>query len=246
MAPLVSPAIALWTIPLTPPRSLDRLAARILQPDEYERARRFVFAPDRERFILSHLALRVILTQYTGAPPEQIRFTYTAYGKPMIAPPLRAPMASFNISHSHELALCVIASTETIGVDIERVRPMEYGSIGATAFSADEQAALRNTATTDQQATFFRIWTRKEAYIKAWGMGVSYGLKRFTVDTDDHSPGIRHDTTHPTGTAHWSIIHLEPAPGYIGAIAAPQPNAQIRQHAFSWDTVSRYEALGNQ
>jgi 4'-phosphopantetheinyl transferase len=141
-----------------------------LTDDERARANRFRFPRDRERYIAARGQLRALLSRYLNRPARDFRFTYTAYGKPaLVSDELR-----FNVSHSHQLALFAFAWQRDLGVDVEYIKP-DFGTmdIAESTFSLHEFAALRALSPDQQTDAFFNCWTRKEAYIKAIGEGLS-------------------------------------------------------------------------
>jgi len=164
----------------------DSLRAR-LSSDELARAARFHFERDRTRFLVARAALREILAHYLGASPAEIAFVYGDHGKPALAPPhgdLR-----FNLSHSHGLALCAVTRGREVGVDVERIRELDdLEDLARSVFSARELAALHRLPEPGLLAGFFTGWTRKEAFIKALGEGLSHPLKRFDVSLEPGRP----------------------------------------------------------
>ena len=146
-------------------RSLEQT----LSADEKERAARFHFPVDRERFIAAHGCLRAILRRYLGCESDQISFSVNQYGKPA----LNDYPLEFNLSHSGNYALIGITRKQKIGVDVEKVRPeIELESIAEHNFSKREVAELMSLPPGQRVAGFFLCWTRKEAYIKAHGTGI--------------------------------------------------------------------------
>jgi 4'-phosphopantetheinyl transferase len=199
----------------------------VLSSDEQARAARFVRARDRRRFVACRAALREILGRLLAEPPASLRFRAAALGKPELdqgpdsEPKTDRPGLRFNVSHSAELALIAVCWGREVGVDIERVRPIsECGRIVASFFSVAEQAEFSRIAATAQALAFHRGWTRKEAVLKASGLGVSglsarhetgFGttalLPRFTAAT----PSPRVD--------HWMLWESAPRPGFVAALA---------------------------
>lgn len=214
---LAAAEIQLWCIPLhADAPTLTRLSA-LLTPDEQQRADRFQFPDHRRRFIVGRGALRLLLAAYTGQAATDLRFAYGPKGKPALA----GQTLAFNLSHSGELALAAVTRTEPLGIDVERLRPLpDAADIAQRFFAADEAATLAAVAPERREAVFFRGWTRKEAYIKAVGDGLSLPLKSFAVTLDPADPVcFRRIGTDPAAAAQWSLYHLEPEAGYIGALA---------------------------
>ena len=168
---------------------------RILTQDEVERAERFFFAEDRDRFIVARGLLRVILGRYLDAPPEQLQFCYGPRGKPALATRFGEDEIDFNLSHSHDLALFAITRNRRVGVDLECIRPIpKAGQLVGRFFSMQERAVFRALSPDKQLEAFFRCWTRKEAYIKANGQGFGLALDGFDVSM---APGERNTTSKP-------------------------------------------------
>ena len=163
--------------------------------------------------------LRRLLGGCLGVCPREVRFSQTALGKPRLAAE-PSPLC-FNVSHSHGMALFALTGCCEIGVDVERVRPFsdEMG-LADRFFTPCEAAALRALDAGGRRETFFRLWTRKEAYLKAHGLGLSYGLERVEVSHAANDPAhIVHIDGDREAAALWSLRTLAPAPGYVGALA---------------------------
>ena len=194
---------------------------RTLAPDELNRAARFHFQRDRRRFVVGRGVLRMILSRYLDLAPEQISFAYTAYGKPALAPPADQARLSFNVSHSGELALYAITRERAIGVDIEHMRDnVEHEQIAARFFAPVEHTRLCALPAEMRSAAFYACWTRKEAYIKAHGKGLSLPLDGFIVSLAPGEPAALLQTLEdPNEASHWSLQELFPGPGYTAALA---------------------------
>lgn len=219
--------------------SLDRAAAQIrhlertLAPDEWDKAARFYFEKDRERYVVTRGLLRAILGRYLGLDPAQLRFSYGPYGKPRLGGGSGAGALSFNLSHSHSLALFAISRGREIGIDVERVRPEFAGErIAEQFFSPREVAALRALPPESRVEAFFNCWTRKEAYVKARGQGLSLPLDRFDVSL---APGEAATLLHIDGdvrrATRWSLRALAPGPDYVAALAVEGRPRQLK----CWD-----------
>lgn len=216
--------VHVWQASLEASRGDSSRLVRILSPAELERANRFHFDRDRRRFMAAHTALRVILSRYLAVRPEQIRYRSGEHGKPALAYP-RAGL-EFNLSHAHELLLVAVTAGRAVGVDLEYVRPLDdFEAIARRTFSASENEALRAVPEAQRRESFFRCWTRKEAFIKAVGQGLSYPLNQFAVSLDPGEPAallkVEND---PDAVTRWSMHGFTPAPGYLAAlVVAGQP-----------------------
>ncbi len=223
--------VHLWRVSLVqPPFPLD-LLWRQLNPDELDRAQRYRFERDRRRFVVARGMLRVILARYTGLAPNAIQFEYSDHGKPEL--PDRPDLA-FNASDSGEWMALGVTRDRLIGVDIEQVRAdVATLEIADRFFSAREVAALRALPQDDRTDAFFRCWTRKEAFIKAIGEGLSYPLHEFDVTLGPNEPArllfVRND---PQAPSRWWMIDFPVAEGYAGAVIAEQPVASVRYWAW--------------
>lgn len=222
--PWLTPSVVhVWAVRLdSPPAHVEALHAMI-SSDERERAGRFHFDRDRRRYICARGALRQLLARYLDAEAEEFRFSYGPNGKPALAGRFHGAM-TFNVSHSHELALVAIGRGVEIGVDVEAVRPMEDADdIAARFFSPREAAQLRHLPEPVRRDAFFACWTRKEAYLKALGSGLAKPLDAFDVT---FAPGERATLLvhgDPRETARWSLTALSPAEGYVGALVSEGP-----------------------
>ena len=150
-----------------------------LDDDERSKARRFYFSRDRERFIVARGILRSLLAGYLGRVPNSISFTYGSHGKPALASESGADAIRFNLSHSHGTALYALTRSREIGVDLEFIRcDLKAEQIAGQFFSHSEIVALRALPPSVRDYGFFLCWTRKEAYIKARGEGLSMQIGR--------------------------------------------------------------------
>ena len=192
-----------------------------LSPDECARADRFHFERDRNRFIVARGSLRKILGRYLGKDPARLSFIYSQYGKPSLLAERAEDMVSFNLSHANELALIAVTRDRQIGVDIEFIRP-EFASeeIAERFFSQTEVSALRALAAEMQSEAFFNCWTRKEAYVKALGEGMSMPLDQFNVSLAPGSAAaLLGNLRDAREVLRWSLQELFPGPGYTAAVA---------------------------
>ena len=199
-----------------------------LSADEKERAAQFRVEPPRTAFTLARGILRVLLGRYLATEPDRLRFAYGTRGKPRLAFP-DAPLA-FNVSHSGRFAAYAFAVGCDPGVDIEEVRPMaDQENIVRRFFSAGECAAWLALDAGQRDEAFFRCWSRKEAYIKALGAGLSMHLDGFQVSLRPEEPARLIHVAGDAGAAQrWSLHSLAPAEGYVGALALPERDSGVR------------------
>jgi 4'-phosphopantetheinyl transferase len=195
-------------------------ARSVLSGDERRRADRFLREDDRARFTAARALLRRTLGQALGERPERLAFAYGARGKPALAAPFDASGLRFNLSHSAGRALLAMARDREIGVDLERIRPVRFGpKIAHRFFSDDERHALDGLTGTAWDEGFFRCWTRKEAFIKAVGDGLSFPLKSFSVpmgrEVKDEAVRV-HDGSRTIRP--WILSAVDAGPGFLAAI----------------------------
>lgn len=203
--------VQLWTMPLVADESSAREHWEILSCDERQRARRFRFAKDRERFVLGRGMLRVLLGRYLSQDPGAVVFDYGPQGKPMIS----GTHLQFNLAHSGDIAVYAFCWVQTVGVDIEQRRPMpECEALAQRFFSAEERNELQSLPGSERQEAFFACWTRKEAYLKAAGMGLSLPLDSFRVSVSPHAQPQLYGAE-----GEWTLFDLQPPVGYCGAVA---------------------------
>jgi 4'-phosphopantetheinyl transferase len=174
--------------------------------DEQQRADRFYFAKHRNRFIIARFMLRKLLAKHLKCNITQIKFSQNKYGKPQLA------NLEFSLSHSGDKAIYAIGYNHPIGIDIEKHKDMDFLGLANRFFSKQEYHELIKQA--DIKEHFFRIWTQKEAIIKALGYGLHYDLKSFSVNVGIEA-GIKHINTNE----NWQIKFIQIASAYTAAIA---------------------------
>src|SRR5262245_31339813 len=159
--------IHVWRANLDVPVPCVQAFERTLAPDEQQRAVQFRFPHLRQRFIAGRGILRAILGSYLNVAPCTIRFDYTSYGKPFLAPQAGRIPLLFNVTHAEGMALYAVAQARSVGVDIEPYRQLpDAAAIAERFFSPLENRTLRALPVAERPLAFFRCWTRKEAYIK--------------------------------------------------------------------------------
>ena len=215
-----SPKIAedevhVWKVDLSAPVSDVRMLSR----DEHERAARFHFERDRHHFKAARSALRTVLGRYLNLPPGSLEFGQTEYGKPFLTNPEAAGVL-FNLSHSGEVALIAVAREREVGVDVEFMRAdFATNEVAEHFFSVAEIYTLSGLGPQLRTQAFFNCWTRKEAYVKARGEGLSMPLDVFDVSLAPDVPAAmlsnRVDESEPS---HWIFQDLQIASDYAGAL----------------------------
>jgi 4'-phosphopantetheinyl transferase len=203
------------------PAEIETLA-RLLPPDEIARAQRFRFDRNRNEFMVCRGTLRALLGQYLSVPPMELFFAYSEYGRPGLAAGYFEENLDFNVSHSGGHALLGFARGRKIGLDVEKVR-WDFGTseIAERFFSEAERSDLRGLPPEQRHEAFFRCWTRKEAFIKALGEGLSHPLDQFDVSL---APRVAAQllATRPDAeeVKRWSMWDLQVPIGYAAALVA--------------------------
>jgi len=204
----------------------DRFARfrRTLEAPELDRAARFHFEKHRRHFIVARGFLRSVVARYLGTQPEALRFEYGAYGKPALA---SGHTLRFNLSHSNEVALLAVTLDAEVGVDVEHIRA-DFASedIAQRYFSRAEVEVFNALPQEERVAAFFRCWTRKEAYIKAIGKGLSQALDAFDVTLGPDLPAMLL-RAEDDDAARWWMSDIEVGEGYAGALAVGCPVAEV-------------------
>ena len=211
-------SVDLWPVGLRPDPSAQAGLEKLLSPAELARANRFHFTKDRQAYIAAHGALRTILASYLDCGPAEIDFASGTNGKPAVAG------IQFNLSHSADLGVVAVTPDRELGVDVELVDPQRANmDVARRFFSPSEVAVLQALPTDLQPAAFFNCWTRKEAYLKAIGLGLSVPLDSFDVSLGPGEP-VR---LLRGADARWSLHSFTPAPSYLGALAIDGPGDAI-------------------
>ena len=198
-----------------------RAAAALLSDAERQRARRFAFDRDASRFILARSRLRQLLAGRLGVRAQAVEIEYGAHGKPVLSRQFADSDLHFNVSHCQHVAAYAFSYGHAIGIDVEAVRKIsDADNIAARSFSQLENATYRTLKPSEKPLGFFNCWTRKEAFVKAVGDGLSMPLDRFDVTL---APGEPAKILRAEGTgdaSRWRLDSFCPAPGYVAAIAS--------------------------
>jgi 4'-phosphopantetheinyl transferase len=221
-----------WLFSLDPGEGQAAELAGLLAADERARAGRFYFERDRRRFAVARGRLRKILGGYLDQRAQALGFVYGRQGKPDLAAPHDQSGLRFNLSHSGELGLLVVARGREVGADIEQQRPMaDMAQVAERFFSPREVAVFRRVADKAKQQAFLNCWTRKEAYIKAIGEGLSRPLDSFDVSLAPGEPARLLYVAGRVGeVARWRLESLETLPGYAAALAAEGQDWRLVQY----------------
>jgi 4'-phosphopantetheinyl transferase len=225
---LATGEVHLWLADLDQPQERRRFFMECLVPDERARAQRFAFDRQRQQFVAGRGILRVLLGRILGLAPAEVKLGQDVQGKPALVGPGAAAL-HFNLSHSGTLALYCLARDRQVGIDLEQVRPLaELDTIVGQVLTQTEREAWHELPCQDQLEAFFRIWVRKEAYLKATGLGLTKDLSQITVSLD---PGDAARLISVAGdaeeTGRWSMLGLTPRAGYVAALVAGPPGWRL-------------------
>ena len=198
----------------------------LLSEDESYRAGRFLSAEHGNRFRAARGTMRQLLGRYLDAAPETLEFAYGPCGKPSLAGHFAQSGLYFNISHSHRLALCAVTRDREVGIDLEWLRSgVDVESLAQRFFSPLEVASLRRLTRCQRVEGFYRCWTRKEAYLKARGQGITVPLDSFAVSLAPNEPAqFLYCQGDPDELSRWQLQDLTPAAGYAAAICVQGAN----------------------
>jgi 4'-phosphopantetheinyl transferase len=226
--------VHVWCASLSQPAQDVAQLYGLLSSDEKARAGRYFFAHLQRSFVVSRGALRFLLAGYTDIPPEDLTFTYPRAGKPELSEK-HDPKVFFNLSHSNELVLYAFSHTRNIGIDIEYVRTVnDLELIAERNFSMHEKVELKTLSPDTVLDGFFNCWTRKEAYIKAIGDGISFPLHEFDVSLKPGQPArllsIRGSAQEAT---RWSMVELHMAADYAAALVVEGNSPKVIHHEWN-------------
>lgn len=215
---LPSDVVHVWILSLQASRPIEGSGLELLSPEERERTARFRVEKPRTDFILTRGTLRSLVAAYLRTTPRDLSFRYSEHGKPLLDGPsdLR-----FNVSHTDGLALLAFVRKRQIGVDVEKINPApDVRRLAERFFSVAERRALERLSGDELHAAFFRCWTRKEAYVKARGEGLSLPLHQFDVSVAaDESQALLASRPDPSEASRWILRDLRTSPGYAAALA---------------------------
>ncbi len=225
--------VQVWRAPLSEQGTVTKRGRNLLSFDELRRADRFHSEQDRTRFVAAHSAMRQILSQYLPVSPESVVFDYGANGKPRLAEQFAKTGIKFNLAHSHELALVGISRDIDLGVDVEFINmSLAIDEMSPQVFSANELVTFRAIPVAQQVQYFFSWWSRKEAYVKALGVGLSMRLDQVEIVFDLSS---RVGYARPKGSPVsqiWSVYDIDMGDGYKAALVIEGTGHELRYRQF--------------
>ena len=223
-------AVQVWRLDLGIEPTIEARLRALLTDDERSRADRFYFPHLRTHFTAARAALRILLGTHTGQAPESIRFAYAQHGKPY----LPETELEFNLSHSGGIGLIALVRSRRVGVDVEQIRDLPDGeAVARRYFAPAEVEEFLACNSNERMAAFFNGWTRKEAFIKAIGDGLTCPLDSFRVSLRPGKPArLLEIYTDPDSVANWQLADLAPGPGYAGALMVEGPVHSVQTFAF--------------
>jgi 4'-phosphopantetheinyl transferase len=222
--------VDIWRVHLDLP-ALEGADSNLLSADELTRANRFHFEKDRIRFTMCRSALRSLLAGYLAIPASDVAFDYLASGKPQLATEQNPRAVQFNVSHSASMALIAISSGYQLGIDVEKIRDdVNATSLAERFFSLRERAALRVLPNHLLAAGFFACWTRKEAFLKATGTGLSFPLADFSVSAHPDRPQTGEINTE--GGKQWFLSDIDVGEGYRAALATNSERPHVKAYDY--------------
>jgi 4'-phosphopantetheinyl transferase len=228
--------VHLWRVRLDGVGYRDERLAAVLSAEEQERAQRFHFDQHRQRFIRTHGILREILAKYTRIDPARLAFATGSHGKPFLIPD-QPYMPRFNLSHSGDLMVLGVAVDLELGVDVEIINDrVEWKHVAADFFNPEEIVGIASLPTLiEQLKAFYRVWTLKEAYLKARRDGLAGGLDRVVVNLDPGKPELF--LAFPGGEnekRRWQANTFRPAAGACGALVAQRGQSTFNIIQYNW------------
>lgn len=235
-----SDALAPWVVDVWLTRlpdvndELKHAYRRLLNAAEAERLQRFRVHDAHDQFLIARALLRTVLSHYADVPHAAWSFGANAYGKPYITGPESACDVKFNLSHTKGLAACAVSRACDLGVDVENLqRDLDYPAFMSRVFAQAEAFAVNQMPPPAQRKHFYSVWTLKEAYIKARGMGLALPLNGFWFDLDGSVPSVQFSERCPDTAARWQFFLFEPTPDHVLALAVavpPKQSVSVRMH----------------
>jgi 4'-phosphopantetheinyl transferase len=204
----------------------------LMTPEEFARCRSLRFEPDRRVFVATRALVRTVLSRYAAVAPEQWRFLAGPHGKPRVAQPEVKPPIYFNLSNTLGLVVCAVSvAHQSIGVDVEGIDRLqgktELLDLADRYFSPAEVRALRALPSSERVRRFFAIWTLKESYIKARGLGLTQPLHQFTFQLGQDEVAVTFDAGMADDATRWRFSLLDSLPQHMIAVGADTDGAAL-------------------
>jgi 4'-phosphopantetheinyl transferase len=235
---LADDEVHVWRVPLDQNPERTASALQVLSSDERETAARYHFDKDRNQFVQARAALRLILGEYLNVDPRGLEFNYGPQGKPALANHFDDDLR-FNLSRRDGLALIAITRGREIGVDVElQLNDIPFFEVAAVSFSAAESRALSDLPKPLRTRGFFNCWTRKEAFVKACGNGLSFPLKQFDVSLAPGEPAslleVRTEDSHTDEALRWTLHDVAVDENYCAALVVEGSNCKVSFRNWEW------------
>ena len=222
--------VDIWLTSTDPGEQQVQAYRQSLTQAELTRAQKFKPVSSYREYIVTRGLLRQSLSRVPGLDMAGVDFDYGENGKPCLGTGVPGETVAFNVSHSHGLALVALSLGGRLGVDLEKIRArVEWRSLAQQYFSGAEARALDRYPRDNRMKAFFTCWTRKEAFVKALGAGIVYGLNEFNVSIDPEEtyaaltiPGKQEDA------ARWLIKNIPVPASHVAALALDRPVCKFR------------------
>jgi 4'-phosphopantetheinyl transferase len=229
--------VHIWRAKLALPTVEIARLMSFLSPDEITRANKFKFERHKIRFIAARGILRELLANYLQINPLRVKFSYSDRGKPYLAPSISDRSLQFNLSHSQDYALYGFTRYHPIGVDLEYLREMkDVVKIAERFFSLQEFELISDLTNEEQQTTFFKLWTAKEAYLKATGEGLSGSLDRIAISlTPESHLTLLSVKGNAQPVTSWLMTSFIPITDYVAAVAIETSTPQQDISFWRWN-----------
>jgi 4'-phosphopantetheinyl transferase len=213
-----------WMATVPPDEASLAALARTLSPDERERAERFRMSEPRRQFVSGRALLRQLLGACLNVESATLAFGYEPRGKPFLAQSAWDGDLRFNLSHSGRMVAIALTRGREVGVDVESIQRLEdWPLLAEQIFSPRELCELRSLPKTQQREAFFNGWTRKEAYLKATGEGLTDALPSVEVTlAPGKEPELLSLPTGPEAARQWAIRGIPLPPDFAGAVVFEQ------------------------
>ncbi len=223
-------AIDVWRCPMNP--AVDQIGkfSECLSKQERHRAEQFRFGDKRDQFVTTRARLRQCLSLATGIRASEIEIEVSASGKPFLAGKAHSSGVQFNVSHTDGLAMIAITRGQPVGIDVESLKQsIQHTYLAQNYFSVKEKNTIAALPSEQVPASFFACWTRKEAVLKAIGIGIAYGLDSFDVTTEPEITRCRTELQTENGSVDsWCVETLPCGAGFVGALAYQKQAVEIR------------------
>lgn len=220
----------IWTTQLAVFDTAQQAAAlAMLCPSEWDRYNGFRVEAARSEYLAARYLLRTTLSRYANIDPHHWRFARNPYGRPFVSTSHKIPKLRFNISHTRGLVVCAISSNPELGIDAECIDPIpEIDTIANHVFLPEEIDQLQRVEKNEKHAEFFKLWTLKEAYIKARGLGLHLPLTGFGFDIAAANPRIFFSNPGDGNPKRWGFRHFRTQPNCVLSLALATPCHLLR------------------